>query len=178
MSPWRIILPLGKLTLDHFRILLHSLDHLMTRTQDDSGMLPIHIACQTKAPVEVLALILEHDPTTLHIADSNGNLPLHECCCGDVVDSSVRFIVEQGGVGTLAARNSHEGALPLHILCGSTNPSLRTVQYLIQSFPGSVEARTNEGLYPFMIAACESSTASLSVVYELVRTHPNFVVLR
>jgi hypothetical protein len=75
----------------------------------------------------------------------------------------------------LAARN-HHGALPLHLLCGSTNPSLRTVQYMIRSFPESVAAQTNVGQYPFMIAACTSSTPSLSVVYELVRTKPNLVI--
>jgi hypothetical protein len=82
--------------------------------------------------------------------------------------------VEQGGAGTLAARN-HNGALPLHNLLASTNPSLRTVQYLIQSFPGAVTVRTKEGHYPFMVAACEASSASLSVVYELIRANPNFI---
>jgi hypothetical protein len=111
------------------------------------------------------------------VADSTGALPLHECCGGAVDDSSVRFLVEHGGVGTLAARN-HHGALPLHLLCGSTHPSLRTVQYMIHSFPESVAAQTNAGQYPFMVAACESSTASLSVIYELARATPNVFLER
>ena len=171
----KIRLPLGVLTLQYFRTLLSSLDAEMVRTRDDSGKLPIHITCRNKAPVEVFALIVEHDAATLHIADYTGALPLHDCCCGTVDYSSVHFLVEQGGVGTLAARN-HHGELPLHLLCGSTNPSLRTVQYMIQYFSGSVAARTNAGQYSFMIAACESSTASLSVVYEFVRAKPELVV--
>ena len=171
----RICLPLGKLTLQHFRTLISTLDPELIRSRDDSGKLPIHIACRNKAPVEVLALIAEQDAATLHLADSTGALPLHECCRGAVDDSSVRFLVEHGGVGTLAARNQDD-ALPLHLLCGSTNPSLRTVQYLIQSFPESVAALTKKGQYPFMVAACESSTASLSVLYVLVRTNPNLVI--
>ena len=157
-------------------MLLQSLDTELIRHRDDSGKLPIHMACRSNVPVEVLALMLEHDAATLHMADNTGALPLHECCCGAVDDSSVRFLVEHGGVGTLAARNLEEGALPLHVLCGSTNPSLRTVRYMIQSFTGSVAARTNAGQYPFMIAACESSTASLSVVYELIRTDPDLLI--
>jgi hypothetical protein len=47
---------------------------------------------------------------------------------------------------------------------------------LIQSFPGSVAAPTNAGHFPFMVAACETSSASLSVVYELVRANPALVV--
>ena len=65
-----------------------------------------------------------------------------------------------------------QGALPLHVLCGSTNPSVRTVQYLVQSFPATVSTRTHAGEYPFLIAACETASASLSVVYELVRAYP------
>ena len=178
LNPLRIILPLGKLTPEHFRILLQHFGMDLIGTRDDSGKLPIHIACRNNAPVEVLNLLCELDATTLHMADDTGALPLHlSCCHGNVEYASVRFLVERGGVGTLNARN-REGALPLHLLCGSTNPSLRTVQYIIQTFPGSVAARTNEGQYPFMIAACESSAASLSVVYEIVRANPSLVVPR
>jgi hypothetical protein len=92
----------------------------------------------------------------------------------------VRYLVlvEQGGGGTLTARN-HKGALPLHNLVASTNPPLRTVQYLIHSFAGAVTAQTeDEGPYPFMVAACDTSSASLSVVYELVRANPDLVLPR
>ena len=126
LNPLQIHLPLGKLTLQHFHHLLSTLDPELIHNRDESGKLPIHIACQSKAPVEVLALIVEHDAATLHMADFTGALPLHECCCGFVDDSSVRFLVEHGGVGTLAVSNQ-EGFLPLHVLCGSINPSLRTV---------------------------------------------------
>ena len=172
-----VTVPLGKLTLPHLRTLLHSLDTELIRNRDHSGKLPIHIACQTKAPVDVLAMLGQLDMATLHMADHRGNLALHECCHGEVDHSSVLFLVKQGGVGTLTARN-HQGALSLHVLCGSSHPSWRTVQYLIQSFPGSVEARTNTGQYPFMIAASENSTASLSVIYELARASPGLMVPR
>ena len=78
--------------------------------------------------------------------------------CGSGVPveyASVRYLVEQGGVDTLAARNQ-EGALPLHLLCGSTNPSLRTVKYLIQAYTESLAARTNAGQYPAMACPYES----------------------
>ena len=42
-------------------------------------------------------------------------------------------------------------------------------------FSGSMVALTNAGQYPFMIAACESSTASLSLVFELVLASPNLI---
>ena len=94
---------------------------------------------------------------------------------GAVDSLSVQYLVEQGGVGTLATRN-RQGLLPLHVLCGSTNPPLQTVQYFIRSFSGSVAVPTRAGEYPFMMAACNTSSAALSVVYELVRASPDSVV--
>jgi ankyrin repeat protein len=178
----RIRLPLGTLTPARFRTLLHSLDTEVIRNRDDSGKLPIHIACETSAPVEVLSVLVEMDPTTIQIADDTGSLPLHLLCCNSTTmptdDASVRYLVEQeGGAGTLAARN-HMGALPLHNLVASTNPPLRTVQYLIQSFSGAVAAQTNSGQYSFMVAACKESSASLSVIYKLVRAGPSSVLPR
>ena len=182
LNPLRIILPLGKLASGHLRSLLHYLNTLGTEMiRDDSGNLPIHISCESNAPVEILSLLVEMDPATLHIADSTGSLPIHLLLCNSSTTPTdydcVRYLVEQGGVGTLAARN-HKGALPLHNLVASMNPPLRTVQYLIHSFPGAVAEPMNAGPYPFMVAACEASSASLSVVYELVRANPGLLLPR
>ena len=58
MNPLRIVVTLGRLLVGHWRILRGSLyisRERMIRSRDDSGKLPIHIACRSKAPVEVLA---------------------------------------------------------------------------------------------------------------------------
>jgi hypothetical protein len=131
--------------------------------------------------VEVLATLVERATTTLHMADYNGDLPVHECCRRSIVSTDclgvLQCLVDRGGVGTLAARNI-DGALPLHVLCGAstTIASLPLVQFLMQSCPGSVAIRTDAGEFPFMIAASNSSLASLSVVYELVRANPLLAV--
>ena len=181
LHPLLVKIPLGNLKWKHMRTLLLSVDKEFFRKQDDSGRLPIHIACQTNAPVVVLAAIVKRDPATLYMADHAGALPLHEFCggyCDTNIEfaSGLQFLVERGGVGTLAARN-RDGALPLHILCASTtsSPPLSAVRYLLHSFPDSVVTQTNDGLYPFMIAA---TNASLSLVYEIVRANPVLVVRR
>ena len=106
LNPLQIILPLGKLQLKHWRTLLDifwGTDFVQSR--DANGKLPLHIACRTNAPVEVLAVLVDLDPATLQMADYEGALPLHECCHGGGEYASVRYLVEQGGLGTLAARN-------------------------------------------------------------------------
>jgi ankyrin repeat protein len=133
LNSLRIRAPLGTLTVKYWRTLLQSFDMELIRNRDGNGKLPIHIACRTNAPVEILSVLVNLDLATLQMADDHGNLPMHECCFGAVDHSSVRYLVEQGGVGTLAARN-RLGLLPLHVLCGSTDPSWRTIQFLIESF--------------------------------------------
>ena len=184
LHPLRVKIQLGLLDWKHLRTLFLSVDAALFRIRDDLGRLPIHVACQTNAPVEVLAVLVELDPATLHMADFSGDLPLHVWCryYSDTTEyfSALRYLVEiGGGIGTLAARN-RDGALPLHVLCGAStlttaSLALPVVQYLIQSFPESVAMSTNTGMYPFMIAA---KHAPLSVVYEIVRANPVLAIPR
>ena len=61
-------------------MLLHSLDIGSIRNHDESGKLPTHIACQANAPVGVLSMLTEIDPTTLQLADYSSALPIHSLC--------------------------------------------------------------------------------------------------
>ena len=183
LHPLRVKIPLGNVDWKYMRTLLLSVDEELLRRRDDNGRLPIHIACQTNAPVEVLATLVERDTATLLMADYTGELPVHDCCrCyrgATHCVNALQYLVDCGGVGTLAARN-RDGALPLHVWCGAftTTPvtfTVPVVRYLMESFPGSVAMQTNAGQYPFMIAA---SKASLSVIYEIVRSSPLLAVPR
>jgi hypothetical protein len=126
------------------------------------------------------------------MADDSDALPLHEFCChynefcchykdSNEFARTLRFLVDRGGVATLAACK-RGGALPLHVLCAAssttTDPPIQAVRYLIQAFPGSLAVRANAGQYPFMIAASNASSGSLSVVYEMVRANPLLAVPR
>ena len=186
LHPLRVKLQLGSLKWKHLRTLFLSVDEELLRRRDDNGKLPIHIACQTNAPLDVLVALVERDPATLHMADHAGELPLHKycrCCC-DTTDlaSALRFLVDRGGVGTLAGRNQ-EGALPLHVLlCGASTTTaslhLLVIRFLILGFPGALSVPTNAGLYPFMIAASNSSFELMSVVYEMIRANPSLAMPR
>ena len=175
----RVTIQLGLMKLSYLRTLFLSVDAALFRIWDDRGRLPIHVACQTDAPVEVLTALVELDPATLHMADFAGDLPLHVWCryYSEWPDYfiALQYLVETGGgIDTLAARN-RDGALPLHVLCTTASLALPVVQYLLQSFPESVAISTNTGMYPFMIAA---KHAPLSVVYEIVRANPVLAIPR
>ena len=72
--------------------------------------------------MDVPAFILEHESSALHFAYHTGTLLLHECWRGSVEYTSVPFPV--------AARNQHR-TLPVHVVYGSINLSLRNEQFWI-----------------------------------------------
>ena len=68
---------------------------------------------------------------------------------------------------------NNDGALPLHLLCGS-RPSVQTVQYLLGLFQGALEVMTNAGDLPLMVA-CKASS-SQSVLQVLLTAYPEALV--
>mmetsp|Transcript_17423 Transcript_17423/g.29528 ORF Transcript_17423/g.29528 Transcript_17423/m.29528 type:complete len:558 (+) Transcript_17423:261-1934(+) len=49
----------------------------LVRTQDGNGRLPLHHALEEVAPWGAIKLLVQADPATLQIPDSEGSLPLH-----------------------------------------------------------------------------------------------------
>jgi len=161
----QVSLPIGKLTIDQFRVLLRSFDGVLMRQPDITGMLPFHIACQTATPVKILKVLFQEFPGALQIADNSGSVPLHVAFQADVPSLAVlRFLVQRDPAAVRALDN--EGALPLHRLCGS-NPLCNTVEFLMGAYEGSISVRTHNGDLSFMVA-CQTR-ASLSVMLILLR---------
>jgi len=165
-----------------FGVSLHGIKYLVeenggpgTLTASDSnGSLPIHLACsRLGAPFELIQFLVEQDPATLYIANNNSALPIHMACQFGLSLQEIKYLVEEnGGAETLQAYDNN-GYLPLHTLCQTNNPSLKTVEYLVNSYPAALSTQLMmSGDLPVTLA-CES--ASLSVIYTLIRGNPQVV---
>ena len=176
----QVQLPLGKLTLNQFQALLQLFPANCFRSGDNDGALPLHIACQVGAPVDILRLLVQAFAAAFQIADGNGGLPLHTACKGAAPSLElIRYVVEQDPNAVQAANN--DGALPLHLLCGSrlhllsrSKPSVQTVQYLLGMFQGALAMRTHRGDLPLMVAC--KAYCSESVLQVLLTAHPEALV--
>ena len=128
----RVQLPLGMLTVDHFRMLIRSFAPAnLIRRRDDDGALPLHVAAGEDVPDEILHVLAHEYPVALHTRDYSGGVPLH-AACRTVVPSSldtIRLLVELDPAAVQAPDN--DGALPVHVLCGS-NPPDGAIGYLVQ----------------------------------------------
>jgi len=181
----------GKSTFQRMHSLLQSLlsqhpDWIYA--QDSDCSIPLHIVCQKAgdAPIGLVHWLVEQDVPTLYYGDAFGRLPLHVASHARAPASTIQYLVEKGGVGTLCARDCH-GSMPLHSMVSrfSTNstgsndndksppPKLDALEYLIKLYPKSVTERNNTGQLPIMLA-CQSS-APEEVLYVLLKSNPDSV---
>jgi len=165
----RVYLPIGKLTLDHFRSLLQSFDGNLMHQQDDTGAVPFHVACRTDAPVEVLELLLQEYPGAVRIADNRGSLPMHVACSADAPSRAVLQLLLDRSPTALHARD-HSVALPMHCLCAS-DPPVDAVALLLRENHGSISKRNDNNDLPFTVAC--KTRASLGVLLVLLRAYPD-----
>lgn len=186
MHPILVRIRLGGLTVGWFRTLLQSLDADLIRSRDTkyNGALPIHVACSNGAPAEILQILVELDPATLHIPDHTGAIPVHTLCRRNRADlCALQSLVDRGGVGTLSARD-RDGALPLHCLLGAARVGeehfkLDAVKFLLKGFPGSASMRANrnntDGDLPFVVAL--KASCSTDILFELLKAFPDALSL-
>ena len=171
-------LPLGKLTMDHFRTLLQSFaPHNLIRSRDVNGRLPLHVAASLDTPNEIFRLLAHEDPAALHTRDSTGAMPLHAACQAALPSSkyTIPLLVEL--YSAAAHSPNHDGFLPFHLLCRANDPPVDAVKYLLRHSPGFVSVTTPDGALPVMLA-CEATTSSssLDVLQELLTAHPGALV--
>lgn len=179
LHPLAVRLPVAStsLTFEYFWNWFRTFDLEMIGNRDFNGDLPIHVACAHGTKVEVLRILIGLDPATLHYQNNTGQLPVHIASGSGRTDLEIfQFLVNEGGVGTLSARDQ-SGALPLHCLLGAQTNSSKfdAVQFFLQSFRGSASVATNEGQLPFVVAS--QSSCSLDVLFSLLKAFPEALAL-
>ena len=174
----KVLLPIGTLDLEQMLNLLASLIHrspaLLQTFDDENGDTPLHIACETRAPVEVVRPLLEIGGAgMLQQRDANGALPIHAACRAGASIEVILFCIDSGGVQTFLTLDGN-GSLPLHLFCGS-GPSVQAVRSLERLYPRFLSIRTLSGDWPVLTAARDGSSSSLDVIYQLLRSKPDVV---
>jgi hypothetical protein len=65
------------------------------KSADSDGDLPLHIACEEKAPLKVVRFLVEQWSEAIKTANHNGCLPLHHACSSTVPFDVVEFLVKE-----------------------------------------------------------------------------------
>jgi ankyrin repeat protein len=141
------------------------------------GELPLHVACATFTPVEIVRLLIDRAPQSLLVPiTTNGPHPLHIALeLGASSDSEViNLLLERHDPLTIMLRNN-VGETPLHVAC-DRGTSFEIVQSLVDHYKASVQDVTPQGDLPLFLA-CATAEPSLDVIYLLLKLYPDVVYL-
>ena len=83
-----------------------------------TGRLPIHLACDTNANIEIIRWLLDNDENkeSIRRKDKWGDLSLHTACSRKDVDV-VRLLLENDNDKSTILTKDNYGALPIHMAC-------------------------------------------------------------
>ena len=84
------------------------------RNFDQSGAIPLHIACQHHDSTDVVRYLIGLDTTTVGTVDRDGNSALHYACLGAKYDTIAKLLEGYDAV-SVSRQNAH-GKLPIDLL--------------------------------------------------------------
>eukprot|EP00804_Cyclotella_cryptica_P018791 CCRYP_021184-RA/>CCRYP_021184-RA protein AED:0.04 eAED:0.04 QI:227/1/1/1/1/1/3/950/373 len=92
-----------------------ALQKAVLMTFDDSRRLPIHLACDKNAPIEILRCFLDADvgKVSIRVPDKWGDLPLHTACSRHQTEV-VKLLVDSDVTKKTIHTKADNGSLPLH----------------------------------------------------------------
>ena len=136
---------------------------------DQNGALPLHIAAATRAPTDIIELLVKAYPEAVKVKDVWGRLPLH---C-DMFNEYPQFDLQSYWPESKSVRDAM-GCLPIHYACRA-GVSWTTVQRLCMP-PASVFANSSNcrGEYPLHMACERGHISSINSILEL-KASDNFV---
>eukprot|EP00541_Cyclophora_tenuis_P013798 CAMPEP_0116565438 /NCGR_PEP_ID=MMETSP0397-20121206/13899_1 /TAXON_ID=216820 /ORGANISM="Cyclophora tenuis, Strain ECT3854" /LENGTH=679 /DNA_ID=CAMNT_0004092213 /DNA_START=44 /DNA_END=2083 /DNA_ORIENTATION=- len=92
--------------------------------------LPVHLACQEQAPVDIVTMLLQLKDATMISCQECNMLPLHLACQYGAPSRTVEALIRANPKATLVVDD--HGLLPLHLAC-TEGASLDTLTLLLNS---------------------------------------------
>jgi hypothetical protein len=136
-------------------------------------LLPIHQACENKAPSEVIKALIAVHPDSLLMKDSAGDLPLHLACRERCSKSVIAALLSEEP--NAAKVKDDEGRLPIH-LASRQGSAVQIIDSLIICYFRGVRTPDAYELLPIHWACAQN--ASPALVEALLRANPDSVDLK
>ena len=89
-------------------------NHVALQSPDNSGALPLHVACEHHDSPSVIQYLIRLDTSTLDAVDREGNTAFHYACRGAKYDT-ISLLLEKFDAVSVSKRNAHK-KLPIDLL--------------------------------------------------------------
>jgi hypothetical protein len=156
------------ITMDCLNLLYerYSLDLTL---RDGRGNTPLGLACDRGTQTNVEWIIANCPENAQIIADSYGNLPVHNAASAYGSRFNVELLVE-AFPGSLLEKN-HAGHLPLHPSLACQHRSLHLVKFLLKACPKAASREDRLGQLPLHLI-CSGGAYDIELVDLLIKHHP------
>ncbi|KAK1745353.1 ankyrin repeat domain-containing protein [Skeletonema marinoi] len=148
----------------------------LVRTQDGNGRLPLHHALEEDAPLGTIKLLVQADPATLQIPDSDGSLPLHIAASEYECPNVIKYLLDNCRTSLLVAKDCW-GNTPLHYACQEGRYDV--IEMLLTQYPNApVATRNVDGDLPIQLLLdfddhiYEESADYASCIFLLLKASP------
>jgi len=133
------------------------------QVRDNFGWLPLHWACYRGAPLDVLNLLVEKYPESLHIkvSDKKPSQFLRQCVNHDDADDNMSFATK-GKQYMFLLHRAAAGRYSVHL-----------VKLLLEAFPNSCMIQDSNGMVPLHHACVNALPESMDVVMVLLHAANN-----
>lgn len=131
-------------------------------------LLPIHQACENKAPSEVIKALIAAYPDSLMTKDSGGDLPLHLACRERASKAVIAALLSNEPEASKI--KDDEGRTPLHLACRQ-GVAVQIVDSLIVCYYRASRTPDSYNLLPIHWACAQN--ASVAIIESLLRANPD-----
>eukprot|EP00985_Skeletonema_marinoi_P018394 scaffold10263_cov143-Skeletonema_marinoi.AAC.1 len=159
--------------VDQLRYAAQASNLQLVRTQDGNGRLPLHHALEEVAPLGTIKLLVQADPATLQIPDSDGSLPLHIAASKYECPDVIKYLLDNCRTSLLVAKD-YWGNTPLHYACQEGRYDV--IEMLLTQYPNApVATRNVDGDLPIqLLLDCDEQESAdyASCIFLLLKASP------
>jgi hypothetical protein len=135
------------------------------------GRLPVHIACQHDADLDVIKALVHQFPQATSTPDKDDNLPLHYACFLSTPEV-VLYLLQHTDSKVLSKTNGHQQNV-LHMACSRYDISGDSIATLLETCPELASQRDWQHRFPVHDACMWH--ADTPVVEKLLESYPDAV---
>jgi ankyrin repeat protein len=144
----------------------------LVSARDRCGYVPLHVACATSAPLEIVRYLVEYAPETLRVARATDeSSPLHVALQYGATSVVIDLLLHNQDPDTTGLTNN-AGETPLHVAC-RCGASFDAVKSVMDRSGDAVKSPTPQGDLP-LFPACAAAEPSLDTIL-MMKGHPDVV---
>eukprot|EP00957_Ditylum_brightwellii_P045272 3432234-Ditylum_brightwellii.AAC.1 len=147
---------------------IDALISLVAIKQKRNGETALHLACEYRASLDVISLLLSSWPDAVKEKNSQEDIPLHVACTHGASLDMISLLLSSWPDG--AKEKTSLSQTPLFVACNYKAP-YDVVSFLLRSWPDATKEINDYGWTPLHLACCYD--ASFNVVSLLLSTWPD-----